>query len=144
MHTLAVELQEVLDQYLRLTEDIQLVFRVAESQDPQTLIVSIVEHQSCFMRIQQLDARVLKLSENLERCQKELDSMDYKKIESFFCAIKTQALKILELCRLLEPKVQSRRDQLAKELTEIKNGSRYLKVLHPTPANFPKFVDSTC
>jgi hypothetical protein len=95
------------------------------------------------MRIWQMDAKVMKLSEKLERCREKLNSADYEEIKGFSSAVKAQALLMREQCRLQEQRVQSRRDQLAKELTAIGNGSRYLNILKPTKTNFPKFIDST-
>jgi hypothetical protein len=144
MHTLAAEFQEVLDQYLKLTDALKQIFSVVESPDPQALVMSIVENQDCFMKIRQLDASVLKLSEILERCREELDNTDYEKIKGLSNAVNAQVLHIREQCRLQEKPVQARRDQLAKELREIENGSRYLNILKPAKTNFPKFIDSTC
>jgi hypothetical protein len=144
MHTLAAEFQEVLCQYLKLTEAIKQIVAIDESQDSQALVRSIIDNQDYLMKIQQMDARVLELSERLKRSQKELNATDYAKIKGVSNAVTVQALHIREQCRLLEQRVQSRRDQLAKELQEINKGSRYLKVLKPTQTNFPKFIDSTC
>jgi hypothetical protein len=143
MHALAVEYQEILNRYFKLTEVLKQIFGVDEAGDPQALIRSIVENQDWLMEIRQLDSRVLELSKRLERCREELGSADCEQIEGFSNTVNAQALHIRELCRLQEQRVQSRREQLAKELREIGNGTRYLKVIKPTKTNFPKFIDST-
>ena len=143
MHTLAVEFQEALNQFLKLTEALNRIFNVDDSRDPQALVRSVLENQDCLMQIPKMDARVLELSEILERCREELDPADCEKIKGFSNAVNSQALYIRELCRMQEQRVQSRRDQLAKELKEIGNSSRYFKVLKPAKNNFPKFIDST-
>lgn len=143
MHTLAAEFQEVLQQYRKLTEVLNGIFGIDESQDPQALVQSVLKNKDCLMQIPKMDARVLELSEILKRCRKELDPADCEKIRGYSNDINSQAQYIQELCRVQEQRVRSRRDQLAKELKEIGNSARYFKVLKPAQNNFPKFIDST-
>jgi hypothetical protein len=143
MHTLTAEFQEAFNQYLKLTEALNRIFNVDESRDPQALVRSVLENQDYLIQIRKMDNRVLELSKTFERCREELNPADCEKIKSFYTAVYYQALNIQDLCRLQEQRVQSRRDQLAKELMEIGNSSRYFKVLKPAKNNFPKFIDST-
>jgi hypothetical protein len=143
MHPLAAKFQEALHQYLKLTEVLNRIFSVDESLDKQALVRSILENQDSFMQIREMDARILELSEILVRCREELDPVDYETIKGISNAANSQALHIRELCLRHEQRVQSRRDQLAKELTDIRNSAQYLKVLKPAKNNFPKFIDST-
>lgn len=142
MHKLASEFHEVLHLCIRLVEDLARIMNVDESKDPQALVKSILENQSCLLQIQKMNSRVLNLHKIWEQCRRDLDPATCEEIRKSYNAASAQALRLQEICGLQVQRVQARRDYLAKELAEIGNGTRYLKALKPAKNNYPKFIDS--
>lgn len=142
MHTLAAEFQDVLRLYVKLAEDLAGIVDVDEAKDPQALVKSILNNRECLTQIQAVNARILRLYGIWEKGQGSYDPATCEEIRGYAQAAKAHALRLQDMCGIQAQRVQLRRDQLAKQIQEIGNGARYLKMLNPVQTNYPKFIDS--
>ena len=142
MNTLTADFQDVFSLYLRLGEELTRVLDVEDSKDPQALVESVLENQDCLARIEQMNARILQLSESWGKCRDQLDPDSQIKIRDLAQASRAQALRLKDLCAKHAQKIQATRDQWGRKLDELARGARYLQSVKPVKNNYPKFVDS--
>jgi len=142
MNTITADFQDVFSLYLRLGEDLTRILDVDDSKGSQALVESILENRECLARIEQMNARVLQLSESWEKCRIDLDPESQNKIRDLAQASRNQALRLKELCARHAQKIQETRDLLGGKLEELGKGARYLQSVKPVKNNYPKFVDS--
>jgi GTP-binding protein EngB required for normal cell division len=142
MTTLVAQFQDVLKLYLSFCEDLTKIMDVGDSKDPRALAESILQNRDCLDRIAQMNLRILRLSDDWDKCRKNLDSKSLDDVRNFAQAAKAQAVRLKELCSTHAQKLQTARDKLATDLAEIGKGAQYLKSIKPIKNNYPKFIDS--
>jgi hypothetical protein len=142
MNALAAEYRDIFKFYLKLSEDLTKIMDENNSQNPQQLIDSILRNRDSLARIEQLNSRILQLSDHCNRNRADFDPESLEEIQNQARAAKAQAIRLKELCRVHAEKVQSTRDELSHQLAEIGKGSQFLKSITPVKNNYPKFVDS--
>jgi hypothetical protein len=142
MNALAAEFQDIFKLYLRLSQDLAGIMDETNSQNPQQLIESILRNRDSLARIEQMNSRILQLSDTCDKCRADLDLESQEEIRNLAQAAKTQAIRLKELCSLHAQKIQSTRDGLGRKLAEIGKGVQFLKSIKPIKNNYPKFIDS--
>ena len=142
MSTLTAELKDVFELYLKLGEKFTKIVDAGDSKDPQALAQSILQNREYLSRIEAMNSRVLRLSEDWENCRANLDPESRDRIRTLAEAARAQAIRLQELCSIQAQKLQAARDKLGKNLEEIGKGAQYLKSVKPIKNNYPKFIDS--
>jgi hypothetical protein len=142
MHTLAAEYQDIFKLYLRLSQDLAKIMEERDSQNPHYFVESILRNRDNLARIEQMNARVLQLSNNYEKCRADLDPESRDEIQNMAQAAKTQAIRLKELCSIHAQKIQATQDKVGDRLAEIAKGSQCLQSIKPIKNNYPKFIDS--
>jgi hypothetical protein len=136
------EFQDVFQGYLTLADDLTKIMDVDDSQDPHILVQSILQNCDCLNRIDQMNLRVLKLTDDWEKHCADSDQCSREEASKLIEAAKAQAVRLQILCTIKSQKLQSLRDVLGKNLEELGKGAQYLKSLKPAKNNYPKFIDS--
>ena len=145
MNKLAEEFRDVLNLYVKLTADFARIADVGKfGEDPQALIQSILDNQSCLTEIQQLNKRLTKLYGAWKDKKADLNPSAGDEIQSVVDNVGEQMRQLEKLCDLGTQKVEERRKQLTGELANVGKSSRYLKMIKPVQENHPKFIDSAC
>jgi hypothetical protein len=142
MNALAAEYQDVFKLYLRLSQDLAGIMDENNSQNPQQLIESILRNCDSLTRIEQMNSRIMQLSDACDKCRADLDLKSQEEIRNLAQAAKAQAIRLKELCGIHAQKIQATRDRLDKRMVEIGKGSQFLKSIKPIKNNYPKFIDS--
>jgi hypothetical protein len=142
MNALAAEFQDVFKFYLRLTQDFAGILDENNSQNPQQLIESILRNRDSLTRIEQMNARIMQLSDTCDKCRVNLDLKSRKEIDNLAQAAKAQAIRLKELCGIHAQKIQATRDDLGRRMAEIGKGAQFLESIKPIRNNYPKFIDS--
>jgi hypothetical protein len=142
MNALACDFQDVFQLYLRLGQDLTRILNEDNSADPQALVQSILGNRDCLVRIEQMNSRVLELSDNWEKCRDNLDPSSINEIRDLAQAAKAQAIRLKELCGIHTQKLQITRDELCSRMAELNKADQHLKSLKPIKTNYPKFIDS--
>jgi hypothetical protein len=113
-----------------------------DAGDPQVLVQSILLNRACFERINQMGARVARLSDHWRKSRAELDSVTRDETCKLVETAKSHAARMHEMCTIHAEKLRITRDRLGNYLAETGKGSQYLKSLKPAKNNYPKFIDS--
>jgi hypothetical protein len=142
MNALAAEYQDVFKLYLRLSQDLAKIMDVSDSQNPQAFVESILENRDNLARIEQMNSRVLQLSDACEKCRASLDPESREEVGNMAQAAKVQAIRLKELCGMHAQKIQAARDQLGDRLAQMGKGAQCLQSMKPIKNNYPKFIDS--
>ena len=142
MNALASEYQDVFRLYLRLGKDLAKIMDIDDKANPQDYVESILANRDCLMRIEQMNSRILRLSEAWKKCRATLDLESQDEIEELAGEARSQAVRLRELCGTHVQKLQKVRNKLADDLAEIGKGAEYLKSTKPIKNNYPKFIDS--
>jgi uncharacterized coiled-coil DUF342 family protein len=142
MSALAEEFQDVFQLYLKLSEELTKIIDADDSKDPLELVDSILKNRDCLNRIENMNFRVLRLSEDWEKYRSRLGPESPDEVRDLAGSAKAQAIKLRELCNLYEQKIRAIRDKLGENLEEVGKGSQYLKSVKPIKYNYPKFIDS--
>jgi hypothetical protein len=142
MSAIAAEYQEVFQLYLRLGKELTKIMGIDDAKNPQFFVESILANRDYMTRIEQLNSRVLQLSEDWERYRTSVDLEAEDQIRELAAAARAQAVRLKELCSIHAQKLQIIRDKLEKDLAEIGKGTEYLKSVKPIKNNYPKFIDS--
>jgi len=139
---LAAEFHDVFKLYIRLGEELTKIMNVGNSEDPQVLSRTILKNRECLERIEQMNSRVLQLSNDWKQHRDELDPDSEKNIHTIAEAARAQVVRLQELCGKHMQKLNTARDNLEKDLAEVGKGAQYLKSTTPPKNNYPKFIDS--
>ena len=139
---LAAEFQDVYTLYVKLGEELTKIMDVGDSEDPRILAETILKNRECLIRIEQMNSRVLQLSNDWKQHSASLDPETEKNIRTLSEGARTQVVRLQELCRTHMKRLQSARDKLEKDLAELSKGAQYLKSTTPPKNNYPKFIDS--
>jgi hypothetical protein len=142
MNVLATEYQDVFSLYLRLSQDLTEIMDENNSQNPQQLIESILRNRDSLSRIEQMNSRIVQLSDAFAQCRAELDLKSQEEIQNLAQAAKAQAIRLKELCSIHAQKIQATRDKLGRRISGIGKGSQFLNSIKPIKNNYPKFIDS--
>jgi hypothetical protein len=142
MNALAAEYQEVFQLYLKLGRELAKILEVDYAKHPNAYVESILENREHLTRIEQMNAQVMRLSEDWEKHRMDMDPEGQNGVREIAGAAKEQAVRLKELCSIHAQRLQTVRDKLGKELAEIGKGAEYLKSVKPIRNNYPKFIDS--
>jgi hypothetical protein len=142
MNALASEYQDVFRLYLRLGKDLAEVMDIDEKTNPQDYVESILANREYLMRLEQMNSRILRLSEEWQKGRGTLDLESQDEIEELAVEARAQAVRLKELCGIHVQKLQRVRNKIADDLAEIGRGAEYLKSTKPIKNNYPKFIDS--
>jgi hypothetical protein len=142
MSTLAPKLQELTEFYRTMEVDLAKILNVAETNDAEALIDSILKNHDCLAQIEHMRARVLQLTGEFKMDQSHLDLKSQNEIQTLAADAKERAIRLHELCAVAAPKIEAERNRLAQELQFMSKGSQYLKSVKPIKNNYPKFIDS--
>jgi hypothetical protein len=142
MKNLISEFREVLSLYLQLGEDLSKILSIDDSKDPGVFVKAILQNRSSLEQIEQMNSRVMQLSDAWQKCRDQLDPETRKKVSALAEASRAQAKRLQELCSLHAKKLQAARDKLGENLSELGKGTRYLNSIKPPKNNYPKFIDS--
>jgi hypothetical protein len=142
MSALAAEFQDVFHLYLELSEKLTRIISAGNLKNPDTIAESVLRNRDCLVRIEQMNSRVLQLSDDWQKSRNKLDPASRNEIRNLAEAARTQAIALRELCRIHVQKLQTALDKTGKDLAEIAKGAQYLKSIKPVKNNYPKFVDS--
>jgi hypothetical protein len=142
MSAIVTEYKEVFQLYLRLGRELTKIMDIDDTKNPQVFVESILANRDYMTRIEQLNARVLQLSEDWEKYRSSIDPEMEEQIRELATAAKAQAVQLKELCSIHAQRLQIIRDKLEKDLAEIGKGAEYLKSVKPIKNNYPKFIDS--
>jgi chromosome segregation ATPase len=94
------------------------------------------------VRIERMNARVLQLAHDWEKCRDTLDSASADEVRDQIQQAKAQAIRLQEVCRLHAQKLQMTRNTLGERIAALGNAARHLESLKPIKNNYPKFIDS--
>jgi archaellum component FlaC len=142
MNALAAEYQDIFKLYLRLSQDLAGIMDENNSQNPQQLIESVLRNCDSLARIEQMNSRILQLSDAFNKCRDDLDPKSREEIRNLAQAAKAQAIRLKELCGMHAQKIQATRDRLGTRMAEIGKGAQFLDSIKPIKNNYPKFIDS--
>ncbi len=142
MSTITDELRAAFQLYVGLGEDLTKIAETGDSKAPYALAECILQNRDCLARIEQMNSRISQLSMNRERARPNLDPESRAELDRLAAAVREQAVRLKELCSAHARKLQSLRDQAAKDLEEIGKTAQYLRSMKPVKNNYPKFVDS--
>jgi hypothetical protein len=142
MNALAADFQDVFKLYLRLSEDLAKILDENHSKNPHQLIESILRNRENLARIEQMNSRIMQLSDSCDTCRIDLDFKSQEEIRVLAQAAKAQAIRLKELCDIHVQKIQATRDRLVGRLAVIDRGSQFLKSIKPIKYNYPKFIDT--
>jgi len=140
MHHLASEFQAISDLYLRLTDDLGKIEGAPGT--PKELAKSILQARDSLTQIERLNSRVLRLAVDWKQCRASLDPRDQDQIGRLAEAVRTQAIRLNEICGAHARKLETVRESIGRELTEVGKGRRYAKSAKSVKTNYPKFIDS--
>lgn len=139
---LTAEFHDVFKLYEKLEEELTKITDVGNSEDPQILSETILKNRECLVRIEQMNSRVLYLSDSWKQHSCNQDSKTEKDIHALAEAARSRVIRLQELCRTHMQKLQNARYKLEKDLAELSKGAQYLKSTAPPKNNYPKFIDS--
>ena len=145
MNKLAEEFREVLNLYVKLTGDLARIADAGRSEgNPQALIQSILDNQSCLTEIQQLNTRLTQLYDVWKNKETSGSSAanEMDEIRGIVNDVQAQMRQLEKLCDRGVQKIEDRRKEISDELATVGKGSRYLKMIKPVQENHPKFIDS--
>jgi hypothetical protein len=128
--------------YLKIAEDLSRILEAQDTQNPRTLVQSVLKNQECFARIGQMNSTVLQLSLDWKKHRSTIDAKLRNEISRFADAARRHAVQVGELCNLQAQRLQTARDKMGRDLVELEKGARYLRSVKPAKNNFPKFIDS--
>ena len=143
MNNLATEFREVCGLYIKLGEELTRIMALADSENPQTYVKSILQNRDCLTRITQMNSRVIQLSATWEKSQNDLDPKSQSETRQLVATARMQANRLQELCGIQILKLQTIRGALERDLAELGKGSQFMKSLKPVKNNYPKFIDSS-
>jgi hypothetical protein len=141
MNALAAEYQDVFKLYFRLSQELA---RILDENDtkPHAHVESILQNRDSLAQIEQLNSRVLQLSDACKKCNADLDPKSQQEIQNMAQTAKAQAIRLKELCSIHAQKIQAAQDKLSGRLAEIRKGAQCLQSMNPIKYNYPKFIDS--
>lgn len=142
MRDFVAEFQELNSLYHKLGAELAEEMNAVNANDPHSLVGSVLRCRDRFVRIEQMNTRVLQLAADWEKSRSRLDSKTRDEAQSLAAAAKAHALQLKELFNSYVQKIEPHRENLKKRLSEICKGARYLKSVKPIKSNYPKFVDS--
>jgi hypothetical protein len=142
MNNLVSEFQAVSRLYLQIEQELAGVMGAQDLKDSRILAESILRNRDCHARIEQMNSKVLRLSNEWKKCLPDLDAKSRKEIDGLADSVRAQIVRLNQLCNNRAEVLLAARDRLGKELAEIGKGSRYLKSIKPAKNNYPKFIDS--
>jgi hypothetical protein len=127
--------------YHQLTEELSGTWN-ENSGDSQNLAGSILQSRGCLARIEQMNSRVLQLSQEWKKQRPNLDSKSRQQVDGLVDLARKQAIRLHDLCSSQTQKLNSAKEKLERDLAELGKGALYLKSVKPIKNNYPKFVDS--
>jgi hypothetical protein len=142
MKNLVSEFKAITATYSAIGQDLACALDAEDSQDSQTLIQSILKNRDSISRIVQMNPRILSAAGQWKKSRASVDSESWDEVNRLAENALEQAVRLNQLCTRTAMKLESARDRLATELSEIGKGARYLKSVKPAKGNYPKFIDS--
>ncbi len=142
INPLAAEFRELFKLYVKLGEELTKIMNMGDSENPKALAETILKNRDCLIRIEQMNSRVLHLSDEWKRHRGKLAPDSEKEVRALAKAARIQAARLHEMVSIHMQKIQNVRDRLEKELAELSKGAQYLKSVKPPKHNYPKFIDS--
>lgn len=142
MTTFASEFKAIAATYSEIGEELTRALEADDSHNSKSLIQSILTNRDSLSRIGQMHSRVVLVSDEWKKNRATLDSQSWDEINRLAENALKQAVQLNQLCSLTAKKLESARDKLGTELSEIGKGARYLKSVTPAKSNYPKFIDS--
>lgn len=142
MNNLVSEFQALSQLYLQIEQEISGVMSAQDPKDSQLLARSILRNRECLARIEQMNSRVLCLSNEWKKHRADLDPQTRNETEALAAAVRAQIARITSVFDGRARVLIEARNRLEKELEEIGKGGRYLKSIKPVQNNYPKFIDS--
>ncbi len=142
MKDFAGEFGAVSQDYHQLGEELSGALKANQAGGLRTLAGTILQSRDCLARIEQMNSRVLLLSQEWKEQRPHLDTKSRRQVDSLVQAAREQAIRLHELCRSQAEKLKLVKEQLERDLVETGKGARYLKSVKPVKNNYPKFIDS--
>jgi hypothetical protein len=142
MSPLAAEYQDVFQLYLKLGKELEKILEIDYTKNPGAYVESILANRDHLIRIEKMNDRVLRLTEDWEERRMSMDPAAQEGIREIAGAAKEQAVRLKKLFGVHAERLQAIRDRLGKDLAQIGKGAEYLKSVKPIKSNYPKFIDS--
>ncbi len=143
MRDIVSRLKDVYLLYASLGEELARVLDVDGSKDCRALIESILQHRDCLARLKELNSSVLSLSSELAQARSKMNAESKDEIQPLAEAVRSQVIRLNELCGIHAERLKIARDKLERDLAELGRGARYLQSVKPPRNNYPKFIDSS-
>jgi len=143
MRDIVLRLKDVSLLYTSLGEELARVLDVDDSKDCGALVESILQHRDCLARLKELNSSVLSLSSELAQTRSKMNPESKEEIKPIAEAVRSQVIRLNELCGIHAERLKSARDKLERDLAELGRGARYLQSVKPAKSNYPKFIDSS-
>jgi phage shock protein A len=143
MENFEAEFKSISNDYREVGNALALLTEMDDSQC-SSLAKSILEKRDCFGRIGQMNSKVIQLSSRWKQHREKTDATRWEEIDRLADDALKQAVRLNDLCATTANRLQSARDKLGAELTEVGKGTRFLMSAGPSKSNYPKFIDSMC
>jgi hypothetical protein len=143
MKSFLSELQYLSELYGRLqTELSALPLDAGAGSKTAILSETVLQNRELLARIDQMDARLLQLSQEWQSFRERLDPDSRSEVMKLAESVHSQAMQLSEICGRRIQHLESGRSEIRKAMEGVQSGSRYLASIKPAKTNYPKFVDS--
>jgi hypothetical protein len=142
MTDLVSEFKVIAATYDEIEEELARALEADHLQNSKSLIQSVLTNRDSLSRIGQMNSRVILVSNEWKNSRASRDSQLWDEMNRLADNALKQAVRLNQLCSLTAKKLESARDKLGTELSEIGKGAQYLKSVKPAKNNYPKFIDS--
>jgi HAMP domain-containing protein len=140
MKVFTSELQYLSELYQRLSSELKAA--AGNHADSGRIAGTVLDNRELVSRIEQLNARVAQLADEWETVRGRVDAPVRAEVEALAAAVRKQATELSQVCAESARRLEKGLQAIARELGDLRRGSRYLESVKPAKTNYPKFVDS--
>jgi hypothetical protein len=141
MRDFAGEFGALSQAYDQLNEELSATWNQS-SGDPKALAGCILLSSGCLARIEQMNTRVLRLTQEWKERRPALDARSRQQVDGLAENARRQAIRLHDLCSSQAQKLNDVKAKIERDLAELGKGAQYLKSIKPIKSNYPKFIDS--
>jgi hypothetical protein len=142
MKVFTSELQYISELYQRLSHELAAVSAGGSRADSARIAGAMLDNRDLVARIERLNARVAQLADEWTTVSGRMDVPVRAEVEALAATVRKQASELTQLCADSARRLETGLEAIARELGDLRRGSRYLESVRPPKTNYPKFVDS--
>ncbi len=142
MKPLDSELKCLTELYSRLCAELSRAGESGNAADPSAAVEVTIRNGDLFADIEHMNSRLIELAREWEATHQNLTLSEKEQTRRLAGEALREALHLARLGEERLASIEDYRVRLRLQLGEINRGLKFLNIIKPLKANFPKFIDS--